>query len=97
MSIKIKKTKSKQVAFEFIANLNKTNSKNSFAKFYDFAIKSLRNFKLSTKLSNNNVINFHFTFVRTSLIYIFLKNEKRENAYKRQERVYNKNKKDYTS
>jgi len=43
------------------------------------------------------VINFHFTFVRTSLIYIFLKNEEREDAYKRQERIYDENEKDRTS
>jgi hypothetical protein len=78
----MKKTKLKQVVFELVANLDKTNLKNSFAKFYNFAIKFLRNFKLSTKLSNNNVINFYFIFVRISLIYIFLKNKEREDAYK---------------
>jgi len=40
------------------------------------------------------VINFHFTFVRASLIYIFLENKEREDAYKRQEQVYDKNEKD---
>ena len=78
----MKKTKSKQIVFEFIANLNKTSSKNSFAKFYNFAIKFLRNSKLSTRSLNDNVINFSFIFVRASLTYISIKNEERENAYK---------------
>jgi len=97
LSIKIKKTKSKQIAFKLVANLDKTNSKFFFAKFYNFAIKSLRNFELSTRSSNNNVISFHFTFVRASLTYIFLENEERENAYKRQERICDEDKKDRTS
>ena len=40
------------------------------------------------------MINFHFTFVRVSLTYIFLKDEKRENAYERQEQVCDKNEED---
>jgi len=97
LSIKIKKTKSKQIAFKLLTNLDKTNSKFFFAKFYDLAIKSLRNFELLTKSLNNNVISFYFTFVRASLTYIFLKNEERENAYKRRERICDEDKKDRTS
>jgi len=97
LSIKIKKTKSKQVVFEFIVNLNKTSLKNSFARFYDLAIKFFRNSKLSTRLSSNNVINFHFIFVRASFIHIFLKNEKRKNTYKQQERICDENEKDCAS
>ncbi len=43
------------------------------------------------------MINFHFTFVRASLIYIFLKDEKRKDAYKRQEQIYDENEKDRTN
>jgi len=43
------------------------------------------------------VINFYFTFVRVSLTYIFLKNKEGEDAYKRQEQVYDENEKDRTS
>jgi len=96
-SIKIKKTKSKQIVFRLVANLDKTSSKNSFAKFYDLAIEFLRNFKLLTKSLNDNVISFHFIFVRASFTYIFLKNEERENAYKQQERVYDENEEDRAS
>jgi len=93
LSIKIKKIKLKQVVFKFIANLNKISLKFFFAKFYNFAIKSLCNFELLTRLSNNNVINFYFTFVCASLTYIFLKNKEREDVYRRQKQVCNKNKK----
>ncbi len=93
----MKKTKSKQVVFKLVANLNKINLKNSFAKFYDFAIKFFRNSKLSTRLSSDNVINFHFIFVYVSFTYIFLKNEEREDAYKQQERIYDENEEDCTS
>ena len=93
----MKKTKSRQIVFELVANLNKTSSKNSFAKFYNFAIKFLRNSKLSTRSSSNNVINFHFTFVRASFTHIFLKNKECENAYKRQKRIHDKNEKNLIS
>ena len=43
-----------------IINLNRINLENSFAKFYNFATKSLSNFKLLTKLLNKNIINFLF-------------------------------------
>ncbi len=95
--IKIKKIKLRQIVFELVANLDKTSLRNSFAKFYNFGIKFLRNFKLSTRLLNNNVISCHFTFVRALLTYIFLKNKERKNAYKRQKRIYNEDKKDRTS
>ncbi len=93
----MKKIKLRQVVFELVANLNRTSSRNSFAKFYDLAIKFLRNSKFSTKLSNDNVINFYITFVRASFTHIFLKNKERENAYKRQEQICDKNEKDRTS
>ncbi len=97
LSIKMKKTKLKQIVFEFIVDLNKTSSKDFFARFYNFAIKFFRNSKLSTRSSNNNVINFHFIFVRTSLTYIFLKNKECEDAYKQRKQIYNENEKDRTS
>jgi len=56
--IKIKKIKMKQIVFKFIVNLDKTSLKNFFAKFFDFATKSLINFKLSTRLLNKNIISF---------------------------------------
>ena len=79
----MKKIKLRQVIFKFVANLNRTNLKKQIAKFYNFATKFLRNFKLLTKSLNNNVISFYFIFVCASLTYIFLKNKERENAYKR--------------
>ena len=85
--MKMKKTKSRQIAFELVANLDKTSLRDSFAKFYDLATKSLRDFELSTRSSNDNVISFHFTFVRASLTYIFLKDEEREDAYGRRGQV----------
>lgn len=96
-SMKMKKTKLRQVAFEFIANLDKTSLRDSFAKFYDFATKSLRDFELSTRLSNDNVISFHFTFVRASLTHIFLEDEEREDAYERRGRVCDEDEEDRAS
>jgi len=40
------------------------------------------------------VISFHFTFVRASLTYIFLKDEEREDAYERQGQVCDEDKED---
>ena len=91
----MKKTKLRQIAFELIANLDRTSSRDFFARFYDFAIKSLRDSKLSTRSLDDNVINFHFTFVRASLTHIFLEDEEREDAYKRREQVYGEDEENY--
>jgi len=53
--------------------LTKTNLRDFFAKFYNFAIKFFSNFKLLTKLLNKNIISFYFNFVCTLFAYIFLK------------------------
>jgi len=79
---KTKKTKLRQIVSKFIIDLNWTNFKDSFAKFYDFATRSFHNFELLARSLNNNVINFFFTFVRTSFVYTFIKNKEREDAYK---------------
>jgi len=80
--IEIKKTKLRQVVFKLIANLNWTNLKDSFARFYNFKIKSLCNFESLTKLLNKNIIKFYFYFVCALFAYIFLKNKKNENIYR---------------
>ncbi len=82
MLTKTKKIKLKQVIFKFIVNLDLTNLKNSFAKFYNFATKSLRDSKLLTRSLNNNIISFFFTFVRALFAYTSIENKERENAYK---------------
>jgi len=97
LSIKIKKIKSRQIVFKSVADLDKTNSKKFFAKFYNSAAKSFCNSKLSTKLSDKNIINFYFIFARISLTNISIKNKKHENIYKWREQVCNKNKKNYTN
>ncbi len=71
--IKTKKTELKQIVSKFVVDLNRTNSKKKFAKFYNFATKSFSNSKLSTKLLDKNIISFYFDFVCVSLVYIFLK------------------------
>jgi len=45
MSIEIKKIELNQIAFKFIANLDRINSTNLFARFYYFVIKSLCNLR----------------------------------------------------
>jgi len=71
--IKIKKTKLKQIVSKLVINLNRISLKDSFAKFYNFAIKSFSNSKLLTKLLDKNIIYFYFYFVCILLIYIFFK------------------------
>jgi len=76
--IKIKKIKLKQIVFKFIINLNRTNSKDFFTKFYNFAIESLINFKLSKKLLNKNIINFILISFALCLLIFFLKKKNRK-------------------
>jgi len=52
---------------------------------------------LLTRLSSNNIISFYFTFVCTLLTYIFLENKEREDAYRQQKQVCNKDKEDRAS
>jgi len=79
---KTKKTKLRQIVSKFVVDLNLTSLKDSFAKFYNFAIKSLYNFKLLTRSLNNNVINFSFIFVRALFAHTSIKNKERKNVYK---------------
>jgi len=80
--IKIKKTELKQFNFESVANLNRTNSRNSFAKFYNSATKFLYNSELLTKLLDKNIINFYFIFACALFTNISIKNKKYKNIYK---------------
>ena len=71
--IKTKKIELKQIISKFVVNLNRTNLKDFFTKFYNFAIKSLSNFKLSTKFLDRNIISYYFNFFCALFVYIFLK------------------------
>ncbi len=73
MLIKIKKIKLRQIVSRFVVNLNRTNLRDSFAKFYNFATKSFSNFKLLTRLLDKNIISFYFNFVCILFAYIFFK------------------------
>jgi len=72
----------RSIVSKLIINSNRINLKSFIIRFYDFAIKLLRDSKSLTRLLNNNIINFLFVFARALLTYKFLKNKKRENAYK---------------
>jgi len=91
LSIKIKKIELKQIVFKSVADLNRTNSRNFFAEFYNFATKSFCNSELSTKLSDKNIISFYFIFACVLFTNIFIKNKRRRNIYKQQEQVCNRN------
>jgi len=81
--IETKKTKLKQIVFEFAINLDWTSLEDFFAKFYNSKIEFLCNFKLSTRLLNKNIISFYFYFARVLFAYIFfLKDRKCESVYK---------------
>jgi len=79
---KTKKIELKQIVFKFIINLDYISLRNSFARFYNLATKSLRNSKLLTILLSNNIINFSFTFVCALLTYIFIKDKEHKDIYK---------------
>jgi len=96
LSTKTKKTELKQIVFESVADLNKTNSKFFFAEFYNSATKFFRNSELSAELSDNNIISFYFISVRALLTYTSIENRKRENIYKQRKRVCDKNNRNRT-
>ncbi len=82
MLIKTKKIKLRQIVFKFIIDLNWTNLKDFFAKFYNSKIEFFCNFELLTKLLNKNIINFYFYFVCALFAYIFLKNKEYKDTYR---------------
>jgi len=82
LSTKTKKIELRQVVSRFVVDLNSTSSKDFFVEFYDFAIKSLCDFESLARLLDNNIISFYFIFVCALLTYTFIKNRKREDAYR---------------
>ena len=73
----MKKTKLRQIAFELVVNLDRTSSRDSFARFYDLAIKFLRNSKSSTRslLISFEACNICFVYLSPTQCKYDFKNE----------------------